>query len=75
MALGYALFEGSGAFGISTMDISGVGIDSDEQMGSSVALTYKLSIGSAGKIDLKIAGLGINSSFSGRISKKPMVPR
>ena len=75
MALGYALFEGSGAFGASTLDISGVGVDLDEQMGSSVALTYKLSIGSAGKIDFKITELGINDSFSGRISRKPMVSR
>lgn len=75
MALGEVSFEGSGVFGASSLDIAGIGIDMDEQLGSSVASPYKMSILRGGRIHFQILNSGINGIFSGRLSKQPIVPK
>ncbi len=76
MACGYTLFEGSGNFGVSTLDIVGIGINNDASgLGSQEFSIYKMGIGSAGEVNFDLMELQVNKSFKGRISKKPIIPK
>lgn len=76
MALGFTLFEGTGSFGASSLDVEDIGINYDDQSTSlAQAVTYKLSIGSAGKVHIRLLELGLEDTFDGRISRKPMVSK
>ena len=71
MAYGYELFEGTGAYDISVSDARGLSLGEANQIGIPMAMTYKLSIGSAGKVELQLMELKTGRAFKGWLSKKP----
>lgn|GEM_PF-2679743 len=71
MAYGYEVFEGTGEYDISALDARGLSLGDANQIGIPMAVTYKLSIGSAGKVELQLMELKTGRAFKGWLSKKP----